>query len=278
MNDESGVMNAVVTAVYPNKVQIEIADIESFKVAGEKLSVGSYLRISDSDDCAIIAVIQNFSIQKREEDSDRRYLVEGVPIGFLDSEGQFSRGGGNIAIPPVGVRPAAAEDIQKIYDRIDMKKMFTFSSLSQDQKIRVPVDGDRFFNKHIAVVGSTGCGKSCSMAAVLQKAIKARETGFEGLNNSHIVVFDLHGEYRSAFPSANHLDISNLSLPYWLMNGEELEELLVETGEFQAYNQSSLLRRLVTRNKQVKSGRTKVLFDSPVRFSLQEGVIIKSCV
>ena len=38
MNDESRVMNAVVTAVYPNKVQIEIADIESFKVAGEKLS------------------------------------------------------------------------------------------------------------------------------------------------------------------------------------------------------------------------------------------------
>lgn len=45
-------INAVVTGVYPNKVQIEIVDIESFKVAGEKLSVGAFLRISDSDDCA----------------------------------------------------------------------------------------------------------------------------------------------------------------------------------------------------------------------------------
>ena len=47
-------VNATVTSVFPNKVRIEIKDIESFKVAGEKLSVGSYLRISDSDDCAII--------------------------------------------------------------------------------------------------------------------------------------------------------------------------------------------------------------------------------
>jgi DNA helicase HerA-like ATPase len=54
------------------------------------------------------------------------------------------------------------------------------------------------------------------------------------------------------------------------MNGEELEELLVESGENQAYNQASLLRRIVTRNKQKHSGNPKVLFDSPVQFSLRE--------
>jgi DNA helicase HerA-like ATPase len=270
MDNSKSSINAVVTGVYPNKVNIEVIDIESFKLAGEKLSVGAYLRISDSEDCAIIAVIQSYSIQKTEEDKERRYIIECIPIGFLDADGKFSRGGSNIAIPPVGVSPASQEDIQRIYARIEAAKYFDFSCLAQNTIIRVPLDGDRFFNKHIAVVGATGCGKSCSLATILRKAIEAKEHGFEGLNNSHIVVFDLHGEYREAFPEANHLDINNLLLPYWLMNGEELEELLVESGENQAYNQSNLLRRIVTRNKQSHSSNSKVLFDSPVKFSLTE--------
>ena len=46
-----------------------------------------------------------------------------------------------------------------------------FSTLSADRTISVPVDGDKFFNKHIAIVGSTGSGKSHSVAKILQKAI-----------------------------------------------------------------------------------------------------------
>lgn len=270
MTDHKDVINAMVTAVYPNRVHVEVSNIESFKIAGEKLSVGAYLRISDSEDCAIIAVVQSFSIQKTEEDQERHYVIEGIPIGFIDADGKFSRGGNNIAIPPVGVSPATREDIQRIYAWVDLVKSFDFSSLAQDTEIRVTLDGDRFFNKHIAFVGSTGCGKSCSLATVLRKAIQAKEHGFAGLNNAHIIIFDLHGEYRAAFPSANHLDINNLLLPHWLMNGEELEELLVESGENQAYNQSNLLRRIVTRNKQKHSRNPRVLFDSPVRFSLTE--------
>lgn len=270
MKEAESDINAVVTGVYPNRVHIEVLDIESFKVAGEKLSVGAYLRISDSEECAIIAVVESFSIQKSEEDQKRRYAIEAVPIGFLDSNGKFSRGGNKLAIPPVGVFPASRKTIQGIYSRVEPVKTFEFSSLSQDKHIRVPLDGDRFFNKHIAIVGSTGCGKSCSLATVLRKAIEAKEGKYSGLNNSHIIVFDLHGEYSSAFPGANNLSAGNMLLPFWLMNGDELEELLVETGENQAYNQSSLLRRIITRNKQVHSKSSKVLFDSPVRFSLNE--------
>jgi len=270
MKDAKNEINAVVTGVYPDKVHIEVLDIESFKLAGEKLSVGAYLRISDVQECAIIAVVQSFSIQRGEEDQARRYVIDGVPIGFLDAEGKFSRGGNKIAIPPIGVTPASRETIQQIYAWVEPAKSFEFSSLAQEPTIRVPLDGDRFFNKHIAIVGSTGCGKSCSLATVLRKATEAKAGKFSGLNNSHIIIFDLHGEYSKAFPSANHLSISNLLLPYWLMNGEELEELLVESGENQAYNQASLLRRIITRNKQKHSGLSKVMFDSPVQFSLTE--------
>jgi DNA helicase HerA-like ATPase len=270
MVDEEKELNAIVTGVFPNKVKIEVKNIEDFKVAGEKLSVGSYLRISDSEDCAIIAIIENFSIEKREEESERRYILEAIPIGFLDNDGKFTRGGNNIAIPPVSVEPAKKEEIQKIYNQIKKEKIFSFSKLVQDETITIPVDGDRFFNKHISIIGATGSGKSYTLGTILQKVTKEKETSYEGLNNSHIIIFDLHGEYNTAFPSANQLSADNLVLPYWLMNGEELEELFVESGEFQAYNQVSLLRRIITRSKQKLNEDDKILFDSPVKFSIKE--------
>lgn len=270
MINEEKEINAVVISVFPNKVKIEVKNIENFKIAGEKLSVGSYLRISDSEDCAIIAIIENFSIEKTEEEKERRYVIEAIPIGFLDKEGKFIRGGNNIAIPPVSVEPAKKEEIQKIYSQIDKKKQLVYSKLTQDSSILVPVDGDRFFNKHISIIGATGSGKSYTLATILQKVISEKDNGYEGLNNSHIIIFDLHGEYNTAFPKVNHLNVDNIVLPYWLMNGEELEELFVESGELQAYNQVSLLRRIITRNKQKTNNNDKILFDSPVKFSMNQ--------
>ncbi|HAT77007.1 MAG TPA: Bipolar DNA helicase [Flavobacterium sp.] len=265
-------INAVVTGVFPNKVKIEIKNIEPFKDVDEKLSVGSYLRISDSDDCAIIAVVENFCIEKKDEKDERRYILEAIPIGFLDHNGKFIRGGNNISIPPIGVKPAKKEEIQNIYSQIKKEKTFCFSKLVQDSSIFVPVDGDRFFNKHLAIVGSTGSGKSHTLATILQKAIKTKEDSYEGLNNSHIIVFDLHGEYKTAFPEANHLNVDKFILPYWLMNGDELEELFVEAGDNQAYNQISLFRRIITRNKQKINNNENILFDTPVEFSIRQAL------
>ena len=69
------------------------------------------------------------------------------------------------------------------------------------------------------------------------------------MNNSHIIIFDIHSEYKSAFPYANFIDINNLILPYWLLNGDELEELFLESGDFNNYNQASLLQKVITENK-----------------------------
>ena len=80
----------------------------------------------------------------------------------------------------------------------------------------------------------------------------------------------MHGEYLTAFPNSHQLNVENLILPYWLLNGEELEDLFVETGDFQAYNQTSLIRRLITRNKQKVNDDNKITFDTPARFSINQ--------
>ena len=88
---------------------------------------------------------------------------------------------------------------------------FCFSSLSSNPSVKVPVNGNKFFNKHIAIVGSTGSGKSHTLSKIIQNAVAEKNGGFS-LNNSHVIIFDIHSEYKSAFPDANFIDINNLVL------------------------------------------------------------------
>lgn len=62
--------------------------------------------------------------------------------------------------------------------------------------------------------------------------------------NAHIIIFDIHSEYKSALTladeqkfSLNYLDVEKLRLPYWLMNSEELESIFIESNEANSHNQ-----------------------------------------
>ena len=261
-------MKAEVIAVFPDKVKISVEDIAAFS-NGKSIKVGSYLRITDSEDCALIAIIENFCIEVTEK-AERRHIIEALPLGII-SDGKFIRGGDTLTIPPTGVSPATEADIKKIFeDSVEPAKKFSFSALVSNAAIQVPVDGNRFFNKHIAVVGSTGAGKSHTISKIVQTAVAAKD-GSYALNNSHIVIFDIHSEYKTAFPDANFLDASNLELPYWLLNSEELEEILLDTGERDNYNQSSVFRQLVTENKRKHNpGAKSVFYDSPLKFDIRQ--------
>lgn len=272
--EEQEKINAEVISVFPNKVKISVDKLEDFCIAEEKLKVGSYLRIADNDNAVLIAIIENFSIEvgtNKVGDPTRKYILEANPLGLI-RDGKFERGGDTIAIPPKKVEPAKKEEISKIYEKsLEAKDKFTFSKLSTNKDISVPVNGNKFFNKHIAIVGSTGSGKSHTVAKLIQSAIQEKAGEYSGLNNSHIIIFDIHSEYKSAFPKANFIDINNLILPYWLLNGDELEELFLESGDFNNYNQASLLQKVITENKKkYNPGQTNISFDTPVKFVLKE--------
>lgn len=193
-----------------------------------------------------------------------------MPLGVI-KDNKFFRGGDALTIPPTGVYPATENDIKKIFeDSVEEKNKFTFSALASNEAIKIPVDGNKFFNKHIAIIGSTGAGKSHTVASIIQKAI-SEKNGNYSLNNSHIIIFDIHSEYKTAFPTAKFIDITNLELPYWLLNSDELEEILLDTGERDNYNQSSVFRYLVTENKKKHNPQsTSVFYDSPLKFEIHE--------
>ncbi len=268
-------VNGEVIAVLPNKVKIKVDDLNAFK-GTEQLKVGSYIQIADNENSSIklIAIIESFLIEVTDT-GDRKYLIEANPLGIIE-DGNFRRGGDSIALPPKEATKASTDDIRAIYSSGSEESKydrFCFAELAQSPKdrIEVPVNGNKFFNKHFAIVGSTGSGKSHTTAKVLQNATKERNSNFTGLNNSHIVIFDIHSEYATAFPDANIINIEDLVLPYWLLNADELEELFLESGDNNNYNQSSILRAIITENKEYNNpGIDKVYFDSPLKFDINE--------
>ena len=264
-------INAEVISVYPNKVKVAVDD-EFIQSAAETLKVGSYIRISDDDDVALIAMIENFMIEVSETGvAKRRYILEANPLGVV-KDGVFERGGDTIAIPPKKVEKAKEEEILSIYTQSTAEsEKFEFSSLSSNPIIRVPVNGNKFFNKHIAVIGSTGSGKSHTVTKILQQAVDGKSGDFE-LNNSHIIIFDIHSEYQTAFPNANILGIADLTLPYWLLTSEELEELFLDT-EANDHNQRNVFKEaVVTSRIDMFAGndvdKSKIHYDSPLLFDI----------
>ncbi len=268
-------MNAEVISVLPDKVKIVVDKLEDFQLPTEKLKVGSYVRISDSEDAVMLAIIENYSIEivdNKENESERRYILEANPLGIVRN-GIFERGGDTIAIPPKDVKPATIEDINAIYSQsIAEQEKFTFSSLSSNPDISVPVNGNRFFNKHIAIVGSTGSGKSHTVAKIIQSATEIKEGTYDGLNNSHIIIFDIHSEYRTAFPNANYLDVADIVLPYWLLNSEELQELFLDT-EANDHNQRNVFKEAIVENKKYHctgAYRERIGYDTPLYFDINQ--------
>ena len=275
MAGEREKMNAEVISVLPDKVKIVVDKLEDFQLPTEKLKVGSYVRISDSEDAVMLAIIENYSIEivdNKENESERRYILEANPLGIVRN-GIFERGGDTIAIPPKDVKPATIEDINAIYSQsIAEQEKFTFSSLSSNPDISVPVNGNRFFNKHIAIVGSTGSGKSHTVAKIIQSATEIKEGTYDGLNNSHIIIFDIHSEYRTAFPNANYLDVADIVLPYWLLNSEELQELFLDT-EANDHNQRNVFKEAIVENKKYHctgAYRERIGYDTPIYFDINQ--------
>ncbi|WP_162128016.1 ATP-binding protein [Flavobacterium phycosphaerae] len=272
--------NFKIINVSSTSLSIEIIDPTQFD---NQFNLGSYIKVpyKNNDSKFVVGIIENYRIKDKDngdeetESTPPSFVLEVKLTGTLDTEGdtlKFERGGHGIPLPPNnGITLLSNEELTGIFTtRITENERFFFSQLTTSN-LKVPVNGNKFFNKHFAIVGSTGSGKSHTVAKVIQEAIKQKNSEYSGLNNSHIVVFDIHGEYEQAFPNAQILNAANLSLPYWMLNGDELEQLFLDTGDRNNYNQSSVLRKIITDNKKRHNpDAEKVHFDSPLKFDIQE--------
>lgn len=277
--------NFKIVAVNSSSIQVEILDSTEFD---NQFSLGSYIKIPyrNQENQFAIGVIDNYRIKSNDSEDAQTssgqppiFIIDVKLIGNLDeTDGQcvFERGVHGIPLPPQnGITLLTEEEIRKIYSsNLEEHEKFSFASMPSDESVKVPVNGNKFFNKHFAIVGSTGSGKSHTVARILQSATQAKNCEYDGLNNSHIILFDIHGEYKTAFENPNSIDISDLVLPYWLLNSEELEELFLDT-EANDHNQRNVFKEAITGNKKMKFTGSdeeceKLHYDSPVFFEIND--------
>lgn len=267
----------------PSQITVQVNSLEIFESNKANLQVGKYIKIEDGNHNFAIAIVKN--IAGKNENDDWIFTIDATPIGALIANGNgfyFQKGTPVLPVPtePVYTMDAATLDIlfssEGGFD-------FNIGTLSNNLDVNFNLHGNRFFSKHIGIVGSTGSGKSCAVSRILQNVVGIGQDGYSlygRQNNSHVVIFDLHSEYAAAFSvegergfSLNNLSVDELQLPYWLMNSEELESMFIESSESNSHNQMAIFKRAVIANKKKYNYQlTDVTYDTPCYFSISEVV------
>lgn len=267
----------------PSAIVIAINDLKIFEVNKSNLQIGRYIKIAQGNNDYTIAIIKNLHSNNQEDQSGNlnwTFLIECQAVGTLVADKKFERGSMLLPVPTEPAYIADKDTLDKLFLTSD-EFNFPLGSLSLNKDVHLKINGDKFFSKHIAIVGSTGSGKSYTVAKILHDVVgieNDKNLKKSKQNNSHIVIFDLHSEYAAAFSlhkeelfSLNILNVDELKLPYWLMNSEELESLFIESNEQNSHNQVSIFKQAVILNKEKHNPKiTNMTYDTPVYFSIKE--------
>lgn len=218
-------------------------------------------------------------------------VIKIVFIGeLIDHEGAKY----NIFRRNVSAVPSIDADCYKIYgnrlsalmqcistDAANVANPLKIGIYTMDDKSNAYLDGDRLFQRHAAIVGSTGSGKSYCVARIVEQ--------MADLPNANSILFDIHGEYSTdsfqkegvvhykiATPSDleedGKLNKGILMVPYWLLTYEEMQALLLDRSDQNAPNQAMLLSKEILNQKEnfVNGSplKGKITLDSPIPYKL----------
>ena len=237
----------------------------SIQLAGQ---VGSQIKIRVGESW-LLANVRDQRKDRRAENgviANIDFLGEGSEEKLTGRVHGFKRGVTRYPVPGAMVYPASTSDLEQIYAS-DGRANITIGKVFPTKEIRAGLYIDAMLGKHFALLGSTGTGKSTSAALILHRICQAAPQG-------HIVMIDPHGEYSAAFrTTGNILDVSNLQMPYWLMNFEEhCEVLLTSDGNERQVDMDILAKCLLHARSKNRMAETmgKITVDSPIPYLLSD--------
>jgi DNA helicase HerA-like ATPase len=200
----------------------------------------------------------------------------------------FKRGADSYPLVEASCWAIQGANLQKLMglltNQLEPEKRLQLGHFVADSSAIAVADGNRLFQRHAALLGSTGSGKSWAVALILERA--------KALAHPNLLVFDMHGEYTPltegdsaiarGFKIAGPGDSGTaedgvLYLPWWLLNQEEMQALLLDRSEDNAPNQAARLTfhiRDLKRERLIADNHTDVLphftVDSPVPYDLAD--------
>ena len=160
----------------------------------------------------------------------------------------------------------------------EMENPLCIGKYAINEDAKAWLDGNKLFQRHAVIVGSTGSGKSYTVAALIEKIAELR--------SCNAILFDIHGEYEPItgerikhYKIAGPSDILSeniMFLPYWLLSYEEMIALMLDRSDSNAPNQAMMFSRGVLKGKEkylqekgidISDGIT---IDSPIPYKIDE--------
>lgn len=214
--------------------------------------------------------------QPLNTDSDQRVMeVQLLAEGSwnnTEAKLAFKRGIKTYPLPQQGVFLLTNEEISFVYrsaegtrnEKVDPLVPFAVYSASESTACRANIN--KMFGMHCAVLGSTGSGKSGTVAAIIHSVLSHKNEETE--LSPQIVVIDPHGEYGSAFKdraiqyraydiAAGDDEQEEIKLPYWLMSSDEFTHLIIGKTERSATSQNNLVQKALAHSRMVAAGIVK---------------------
>lgn len=162
--------------------------------------------------------------------------------------------------------------MNSLENEITSDKRLIIGKYASNQDVQAILDGNKFFQRHATIVGSTGSGKSFTVANILEKANE--------LPYANLIVFDLHGEYNE-LSYAKQIKISDhhngLHIPLWFFNYEEIHSLFIESSEGTSTNQRAAVIKYILEQKKeyIKNNMCDlspeiITADTPIPFSAKK--------
>ncbi len=276
---------------------VENVDTRKVVVAVENEGVLNTLKINDivilggsNSDEKLIGILTKVTKKRvesyeTEQEEDVLYSNNCCVINLVGSfYNKYGAGSGNKfkrainTYPEINSKVYQANEVamKMIMNAVSSKategKSLEIGQFASNRDVLAILDGNRFFQRHACIVGSTGSGKSYTVAGILEKANQ--------LPHSNMIVFDLHGEYNE-LSYADQIKICDepdgLHIPLWFFNYEEIHSLFVESSEGTSTNQRAAVINYILQKKKeyIKNNMSVVseeivTADTPVPFSAKE--------
>jgi len=210
---------------------------------------------------------------ERKESIVENKIVEVAIVGSMESDGRFTRGVSKL--PTIGCQTYFLNGEQVNFllgininsgSEGEKAKYFKIGRRSMSGAGDAYLNLDKLLGRHVAIVGTTGSGKSSTVARISQSILK-------NYPQPRLIFFDIHNEYKNAFSEqwenrSNCINWDDFSLPYWFLDLEEFISIYYpEAGG----TQKMYLKELIEELKKIQvdpQKKEKVSVDSPIFFDM----------
>lgn len=232
------------------------------------------LRLQSDEELAGLATAGSLVATNQDRRVIEADLLGEASFNSATNRLQFKRGVSTYPLPLQAVHLITKEETELLFQSVE-------SSRDDGVRAHVPIgtyvgatrvpcraDIDRLFGQHCAVLGSTGSGKSSAVAAIIHSVL-AHEAREERQVRPSIILIDPHGEYANAFGDkakilcayntlgVGEAETEKLTLPYWLLSGDEFRSLIIGKTEHEATSQANTVYKALAHSRMVEAGLIK---------------------